>query len=152
MEVLIALLVLMTGLLALAGLQLMSLSNNHSAFLRSQAIIQAHDMSDRIHANSGGVKAGNYNSISGIGSNPPQCLTASASADILAGIDCTPTQIAQFDANEWNTTNAIVLPSGLGTVAGPDGKGIYTITLSWTEIEKSGPDTKTFQFNIKPLP
>ena len=48
MEVLIALLVLMVGLLGVAGMQAISLNNNHSAYLRSQANVQAHEMADRI--------------------------------------------------------------------------------------------------------
>ena len=152
LEVLVALLVLMLGMLAVAGLQSLSISGNHSAYLRSQAIIQAHDMSDRMHANSAGVQEGSYNSISGISDNPPTCLSTSTSADVLAGVECTTAQMAQFDAWEWNTTNALVLPSGLGQVQGPDGSGIYTITVSWLENEESGSSRKTFDFKVKPLP
>ena len=156
LEVLIALVVLMVGMLALAGLQTVSLSNNHSAYLRSQAVIQAHDMADRMYANSAGVQGGDYNSISGIPSSPPTCLTTATSAETLAGIGCTTAQMAVFDAFEWNTANAAVLPSGLGTVVGPDGNGTYAITLSWLEQEEDGTsdstDTKTFVFQVKPMP
>ena len=152
LEVLIALVILMVAMLGLAGLQTMSLSTNHSAYLRSQAIIQAHDMSDRMFANSVGVQAGAYNSISGIESSPPVCLTKYTTGDALASVDCTPTQMARSDGYEWNTTNASELPSGAGTVAGPDGGGRYTVTLSWVEDEKSGADLKTFVFQVKPLP
>jgi type IV pilus assembly protein PilV len=152
LEVLVALLVLMAGMLGLVGLQTMTLSTNHSAFLRSQAIIQAHDMADRMHANSEGVKAGAYDSISGISTSPPVCLTTATSGDALSAVDCTSAQIAQFDAQEWNTNNAGTLPSGTGTVAGPDGNGVYTITISWVEIEKIGADAKTFVIQVKPLP
>jgi len=158
LEVLIALVVLMAGMLALAGLQTVSLANNHSAYLRSQAVIQAHDMADRMYANSAGVQGGDYNSISGIPSSPPTCLTTATSAETLAGIGCTTAQMAVFDAFEWNTANAAVLPSGLGTVVGPDGNGTYAITLSWLEQEEDGTvdgvaaETKTFVFRVKPMP
>jgi type IV pilus assembly protein PilV len=152
LEVLIALVILMAGMLALAGLQTVALANNHSAYLRSQAVIQAHDMADRMYANSAGVLAGNYNAISGVLNNPPVCLTTATSADVLAGIGCTVAQIAQFDGDEWNRANAIVLPSGQGTVAGPDGSGVYTITLSWLEHETDTTDTKNFSFKVKPMP
>ena len=156
LEVLIALVLLMGGMLAIAGLQAVSLSNNHSAYLRSQAVLQAHDMADRMYANSVGVLAGSYNSISGIPVNPPTCLTTSTSEQTLAGINCTAAQMAVFDGWEWNTANAAVLPSGLGTVAGPDGNGTYAITLSWLEQEEDGSsdstDTKTFVFRVKPMP
>ncbi len=152
LEVLVALLVLMVGMLGLAGLQTVALSTNHSAYLRSQAIIQAHDMADRMHANPVGVKAGAYNSIGGPVTTPPTCLTTATAGASLSSIDCTPAQIAQFDANEWNTVIVNQLPSGAGTVAGPDGSGIYTVTLSWVENETSGANTKTFAFQVKPLP
>ncbi len=151
LEVLIALLVLMLGMLGLAWLQTIALSNQQSSFLRSQAIIQAHDISDRMFANPAGVIAGAYNSIGGTVSTPPTCLTTATGGDTLSAVDCTPAQMAQFDANEWNTANAYALPSGQGTVVGPVG-GIYTVTVSWVELEKSGADTKTFTFQVKPMP
>jgi type IV pilus assembly protein PilV len=49
-EMLIALLVLSFGLLGLAGLQALSLKNNQSAYLRSQATMVAYDVLDRIRA------------------------------------------------------------------------------------------------------
>lgn len=152
LEVLIALLVLMAGFLALGGLQTVSLANNHSAYLRSQAVIQAHDMADRMYANSAGVQAGAYNSITGLPGSPPTCLTTATTEEALSAIDCTPAEMAQFDAQEWNSTNANVLPSGQGTVVGPDGNGVYTITISWLEHETDGPATKTFTFQVKPQP
>lgn len=161
LEVLISLLVLMVGFVAIAGLQSVSLANNHSAFLRSQAVIQAHDMSDRMYANTVGVQSGAYSGISGIPSSAPNCLTtAEPGTDALAGMDCTPAEMAQFDAWEWNTANASALPGGQGTVVGPDGNGVYTITLSWLEQDRDGnadgggsvAETKTFAFQVKPLP
>ena len=143
----------MSGFLAVAGLQSVALSNNHSAFLRSQAVVQAHDMSDRMYANTVGVQAGSYNAISGIPNNPPVCLTNVAPEHAsLDALSCTPAQMATFDAWEWNTANANLLPSGTGTVAGPNGNGVYTITLSWLEQEAKGTATKTFSFKVQPLP
>lgn len=50
-EVLVALLILSIGLLGLAGLQAGGLRSNHSAYLRSQAVMLAHDMADRMRSN-----------------------------------------------------------------------------------------------------
>ena len=148
LEVMVALLVLTVGLLGLSSLEMMALRKNHDSYVRSQAILQAHDMADRMHANVAGVEAGAYNAITGPGSNPPTCLSTASSPTI----NCTPTQIAQFDAYEWNTANANLLPSGTGTVAGPDGNGRFTITPSWTEIERNSVASKSFSFVVKPLP
>lgn len=153
LEVMIALVVLTTGFIGLAGLQSIALTNNHSAYLRSQAVIQAHDMSDRMYANVIGVQAGNYNAISGISNSPPACLTSAApDTSALDAVNCTPAQIAQFDGWEWNSQNANVLPSGQGTVSGPNGSGVYTITITWLEQETDGTDSKSFAFQVKPLP
>lgn len=145
LEVLIALLVLMMGMVAIAGAQTMAMSHNHSAFLRSQAIIQAHDMADRLYANPDAVKNGSYGVTQ---SNPTPCLTSLGAGDEnLALVDCTADELAYYDLKEWNDTNANVLPSGAGTVTGPV-NGIYTITLTWTDNEQS----ESFSFEVKPLP
>lgn len=148
LEILIALVVLMVGLLGLSQLEMLALRKNHDSYMRSQVIMRAHDMADRMHANAAGVESGNYSAITGPGTNPPTCLSTATSPTI----DCTPAQIAQYDAYEWNTANANLLPSGVGTVTGPDGNGRYTIALSWSEVEDSGAATRNFSFEVKPLP
>jgi prepilin-type N-terminal cleavage/methylation domain-containing protein len=50
-EALIAVLVLSIGMLALAGMQLVGMKSNYSAFQRSQATFAAADLFDRIRAN-----------------------------------------------------------------------------------------------------
>jgi len=48
---LVAMLVLAIGLLGLAGLQVVGLRNNQSAYLRAQATQLAYDMADRMRTN-----------------------------------------------------------------------------------------------------
>src|SRR5215469_7388300 len=60
LEVLIALLVFSLGLLGLAGLLVVSVKTNHSAYLRTQASFLAHGMADRMRANSLGLWNGSY--------------------------------------------------------------------------------------------
>lgn len=146
LEVLVALMVLMVGLLGLTSLEMMAMRKNHDSYLRNQAILQAQDMADRMHANEAGVKAGAYDTT--ITTTVPVCISTSTTPVI----NCTPIQIARYDINEWNTNNANLLPSGAGTITGPDVNGRFTITESWTEIEQSGADTKSFSFKVKPLP
>ena len=105
-EILVALLVLSIGLLGLAALQATGLRYNHSSYLRSQAVLQAYDMADRMRANLPGVQAGAYNNLSGIPSTHTDCGATS----------CNTTQMAQFDLWQWNTDNQRLLPSGTGTV------------------------------------
>ncbi|HQU16870.1 MAG: type IV pilus modification protein PilV [Chromatiales bacterium 21-64-14] len=120
-DVLIALVVLSIGLLGLAGLQAKSLKFNHSAYLKSQATLQAYDMADRMRANMPGVTAGDYNAISGIAAAPANCTAT----------NCNSGQMAQFDAFQWNTDNRNLLPSGQGTVT--RNGNAFTITVMWDD-------------------
>jgi type IV pilus assembly protein PilV len=51
LEVLVSILVLSIGLLGYAGLQMISLKNNNSAYQRSQATLLTNDIVDRMRAN-----------------------------------------------------------------------------------------------------
>jgi type IV pilus assembly protein PilV len=135
-EVLVAIVILSIGLLGIAGLQLTGLRQVHNANLLFQAVIQANDISDRIRANSIGLDSGSYNNISGTGTDPG-CIQSS----------CTPTQLAATDAFEWNTNNARLLPGGAGTVVVV--AGVFTITVSWTEMLPTGPGTRTYILVIR---
>jgi type IV pilus assembly protein PilV len=122
LEVLVALLVLSVGLLGLAGLSAKGMNSNQSAYYLSQAMAQAYDMADRMRANRAGFAAGNYDSVSGIPSDPG-CISTGCSST---------SQIALYDANRWNTANANLLPSGRGTVTVQAGN-IRIITVMWDE-------------------
>lgn len=138
LEVLIAVVILSFGLLGLAGLQANSLKNNHSAYLRSQAVWQAYDMADRMRANRTGLEAGAYDDVEGIPENP----NCEANA-------CSAAQMAQYDAALWNGGNATRLPAGAGTVTAQGG-GVYDIAVSWQDREGGEPVTKTFTTRVRP--
>ena len=116
LEVLISVVVLAVGLLGIAALQVNTIRYNHSAQLRSIAISQANSMIDRMRANYTGVKAGSYNNISITPSNP-SCST------------CSSSETAQRDAYQWNSANALPLPSGRGTVSKNGSQ--YTVIIRW---------------------
>jgi len=137
-EVLVAVVVLSIGLLGLAGLQVTGQRNNHSAYLRSQAVFLAYDMMDRMRANMRGVAAGDYNSISGIPADPGCIATG-----------CTPAQLAQYDAYQWNTLMAQQLPSGQGTVTAAG--TMYTITVMWDDDHSGGAGTACSAGGLKCL-
>lgn len=116
-EVLVALLVLAIGLLGLAALQTTGLKFGHQSYERTQAVLQAYDIIDRIRANKSG--AGStintaYNSVA-LGNLPTvsvDCATAS----------CTGDQLAAYDVRSWNTANASLLAEGKGAIC----KGTFT--------------------------
>ena len=136
LEVLIALVIFSFGLLALAALMAKGLQYNTSALHRSYASAQAYDIADRMRANRLGITAGNYDSISGVGSDPGCIATG-----------CTPAQMAQYDGWAWNSANAALLPSGSGSVT-TDGT-TYTITVTWDD-DRDGPPLDNFVFQLQP--
>ena len=104
-ETLISVFVLSIGLLGLAGMQTAGINYNYSTLLRTQAVMQAYNLAERMQANLGGALAGNYN-------NPIQ----TANANCLTTAGCTMNEMAQNDFDEWMRLNAALLPAGSGGV------------------------------------
>ncbi|MDH3305862.1 MAG: type IV pilus modification protein PilV [Gammaproteobacteria bacterium] len=104
-EVLVAVIVLSIGLVGVAGLQAVSLKNNQSAFMRSQASALAYDLADRMRANVPGANAGMYD---------PTAKAATAGCKSTSG--CTTQQMAENDLAEWSAAIATYLPDGEGFV------------------------------------
>ena len=104
-EVLVSSLILMIGLVGVAGLQAMSLKNNQSAYMRSQASAFAYDLADRMRSNVAGAEAGFYD---------PDSATAHSTCATAVG--CSVQQLAQNDLAEWNGSLAANLPMGTGFV------------------------------------
>ena len=104
-EVLVAVIVLSIGLVGVAGLQVVSLQNNQSAFMRSQASALAYDLADRMRANVPGANANMYD---------PTAKAATAGCKSTTG--CTTQQMAQNDLYEWDAAIATYLPDGEGFV------------------------------------
>jgi type IV pilus assembly protein PilV len=136
-EVLVAVVILAIGLLGLAGLQATGLRSNHSAYLRSQASLQAYDIIDR---------------ITPTGKN---CVGA---------VQCSPADMADYDLSQWNAANINVMPSGAGVVcrdstpedgnssASPDCDDVagapYAVKLWWVD-ERDG-TTQRFVTSFRP--
>lgn len=130
LEVLVALLVLSIGLLGLAALQTVGLKFNHQSYQRTQAVILAYDIIDRIRANPQAK-----DTYSGIGPS------STASGDCTSNA-CTPAQLAAADAQEWLGRLRQTVAQGQGAVCrgtidtsltcSPTGK-IWRIAVRWTE-------------------
>jgi len=104
-EVLVSVIVLSIGLVGVAGLQAVSLKNNQSAFMRSQASALAYDLADRMRANVPGANAAMYD---------PDDAAATANCKTATG--CTTQEMAQNDLFEWDAAIATYLPDGQGFV------------------------------------
>ncbi len=130
-EVLIALLVLSTGLLALANLQIKSIQTSHQAYLFTQATLQAHDMAERMKSNA----AYNYKNISNISSKPDCHLKI-----------CFPAEVAQYDTYEWRQNIGSLLPEGAGIIT-ENSANNFSIKVSW--LNKSDPQNNhSFQLEL----
>lgn len=142
LEVLIAIVVLSIGLLGLAGLQAAGLRNNTSAYMRTIATQQVHDMADRMRANLPGVITNAYDAIAGIPADP---------ACISAATGCSIANLAINDAFAWNTQNQNLLPLGAGTVTrvvgAPAGVNRFTISVGWDD-NRTGAVNTTFTTTI----
>jgi type IV pilus assembly protein PilV len=122
----VSIVVLSLGLLGLAGLQAVSLKTSANAHLRSQSVILANDMLDRIRANSENI--GSYK------------LTMSASAP------ANQATIAEKDISQWLANVAASLPGGDGSisVAGTT----VTVTVEWVERTLNGEVYATQDYDL----
>jgi type IV pilus assembly protein PilV len=123
LEVLIALLVLAIGLLGLATLQTVGLKFNQESYLRSQAVLIAYDIIDRIRANPVAKSAGSYNSVAASATyTAPTCTGA---------VSCSTSDIATYDLANWKARIAATLPVGTGAISTSGTR--RTITVTWKE-------------------
>jgi len=109
-EVLITLVITATGLLGLASLQLTALRSNQFAYNRTQAIVLAYDMTDRMRANPQAIDEKTYSEADrtqNSNCNPSSITSSSA---------CTFTILAKNDTYEWHQLLVNALPSGNGLV------------------------------------
>lgn len=104
-EILVALLVVVIGLLGMTALQTASLRQLQSAFLRTQAGILGGDMLERVLANREGAALGAYEG--GVVGLNPDC-------ESLAG--CDAAELAGHDMAQWQAVLQGSLPAGTGIV------------------------------------
>jgi len=161
-EVLVALLVLLIGLLGVVRMQLFSVQNNQGAYLRTQATYIASDMMDKMRANRSGrvfdtVVGGENTVIDQYEDFSLDVTSANPEADVPADPRCAAEengcdaeQVADMDKREiashfidvyWLGDGNFVptLPQGsIEVLKNPDGPGDgvndeYVVTVSWLE-------------------
>ncbi len=134
LEALITAIVLAVGLLGMAGLQGRALGSNHSSYLRSQAVIMAYDMMDRMRANRQAAAVdGSYARAFG-DATPSQVCTST----------CSSFEMANADEKEWVAT-VQKLPSGDGAFSVNTVTGEATVSVRWDDIKTGNTaDYQTF--------
>jgi type IV pilus assembly protein PilV len=139
-ETMVALLVLSVGMIGVAALYGQALSASSTAGYRSQAIVLASELADRIRGNRAARTA-----YEGTPTNHSCDLPTGA-----GGVDCSPAEMAEHDMWLWQDEVARVLPSGQGTVDVDASVNpvSYTVTVSWAEPTSDDPVTFAFEFDL----
>ncbi len=139
-EVIIATLILTVGILGVAGLQVVSLQQNHRSLLRSEALQIGNDMLDRMRANPTQTYA-------------PILYAADpvSSAMNCVAVACTPAQMAVYDIAQWKCgidpiDPSSSLPFAICTTFGktvtvlPEGEGqiqlaagVHSVFVRWVD-------------------
>ncbi len=151
LEVLIAVIVLAVGLLGVGGLQVLSLKNDHSAYLRTQATYLAYDIMDSIRVNPNGI-ASYATTVSDAPSANQSCesVTSNCSTAQLVNHDLNiwKCSLGKWDANATCIALGIVglLPGGTGAVA-VNGNEI-TVTVTWID-DRNGASTTSLSVSTR---
>jgi len=101
-EVLVSIVILALGVLGTIAMQVRALNDSQDAYLRTQAIFLAYDISDRMRANAAGWR--DVPVPFDFGCNQPWA-------------NCLPTEMAQYDYWYWSNEIASKLANGAGDVA-----------------------------------
>jgi len=160
LEVLIALLIFSIGLLGMAGLLILSVKANHSAYLRTQATFLAQSMADRMRANMPRVWHDDYSTT----------YPASATDPCASGAACSRQDMATRDIALWSTQLTDLLPNSSAEIAceptagvviseeaqdnGAPYAGLCTLSITWSEASlnrgASGADAQSFVWVFQP--
>lgn len=126
LEVMIAMVIFAVGMLGLAGIQALSLENSHSSYTRSQAVLLAYEMVDRMKANS---------SASASYISPAATTSGAAPGTLCDAVQCSTAQMASFDLWQWKQSVENSLLSGKGSVSSATVGAVttYTISVHWDE-------------------
>ena len=132
-ETMVALFILAVGILGLSALHATSLRGASSSHYRSQAVLLAYDMMDRMRSARTEALAGGYNIV--LATTP------------LPGDDAPP--VADDDLFDWFDVYLRILPSGDAIIA-CDNAGICTVTMQWDDSRAEPTDlnavTQQFSF------
>ena len=150
-EVLVALLVISVGLLGIAKMQALALSNTTSARLRSLAAIQAASLASSMHADraywanvtpvttasasSGVATSSDLNLQAALtaatGFNPATNYCTQGAPNSVA--PCQPAQLAAADLQGWAADLNALIPGSTAAISCDANPLICTITLGWRE-------------------
>lgn len=125
-EIMVAVLVLGIGILGVASTQVVSLKMSSQSQNRSQAVLLADDILDRIRANSDNPDAYALAQGTAQGANNGACDTSFVPANAT---------VAANDIADWENNLACLLPAAQRSVA-VNGDTV-TVTINWDQDDKT---------------
>jgi type IV pilus assembly protein PilV len=138
LEVLITLIIILLGVLGMAGMQMLAINNTKVARTHSLAAILASSLTATMQANDpywsvanistsvNGTTLGN----SGLNGAATNCAPTTASATTA----CVPADMAAYDLKTWGSNVAAVLPLGTGQVTcNGTTPNVCAISVTWSE-------------------
>ncbi len=150
-EVLVALIVICVGLLGIAKMQALALSNTTSARLRSLAAIEAASLASAMHADRGYwttfLPGSTVSASGGAATSTDGTLQGELTAAAAAGADnyctqgaagsvapCKPVQVAAVDLQTWAADLNGLMPSSQASIQCDPGPPLTcSISLNWVE-------------------
>ena len=145
LEVMVSLMIISVGLLGVAKMQALALTNTSVASMRSLAAIQAASLAATMHENraywTSAAPAANAGGITVTGTGPGSSPTIvgtglTAAVDCTTGTApyCTPDQLAAYDVQQWAAAVNSVLPNYTATITCNAASPVScTVSITWQE-------------------
>ncbi|HEX4387223.1 MAG TPA: type IV pilus modification protein PilV [Steroidobacteraceae bacterium] len=145
-EVMVAVIVICIGVLGIAKMQALALSNTNTSRLRSLAAIEAASLAASMHSNRNfwGAATANYTVTPAAITSAGDAGTATiATGQLGAPVSCEnafcqPQNMAGYDLANWAVSLGAVLPNPTATitytgVAGVNAPPSFTVAITWNE-------------------
>jgi type IV pilus assembly protein PilV len=131
LEVLVTLFIITLFLLASAGVQSSAVKLNKAAQFRTEAVLLATELGERIESNRQEAANGTY----ACSPNPCTLATSAPTATCVSASFCGSGALATFDKAEWGYRVWSTLPGATASIAWSTAVSppVYTITLTWTD-------------------
>ena len=154
LEVLVALFILSTGLIGLAGLQLQGIKEGRDAYYRTQAILLSSSISEQMRTNTGAVQAGHY-----------QLASSQFTMSCYTVTGCTAVELAGHELALWQQIVSERLPTGGAVVCRDstpqDGSGVmaaacdasgngYVAKIWWDDDQDTATDQQRLSMPFIP--
>lgn len=124
-EVLAAVLVLAVGVVGFAALQMRAVQTSGDSYYRTQAMSIAQDLAERARANS--TQVATYTAAA---TWPTTAVDQTALDDCMVG-NCTPAEMAAFDAASVRFNAETLLPQGLVNMQACPDSALNCIFVAW---------------------